>query len=88
MSYDLLIDWVITHLRKGWTVEEIAGRVPIEFPDDPRMRVSTETLYAWIYARAQRHRDLCQYLPRGHKKRRRRKGRNVHRALQMADLDP
>ena len=80
MSYDRLIDWVITHLRKGWTVEEIAGRVPIEFPDDPRMRVSTETLYAWIYARAQRHRDLCQYLPRGHKKRRRRKGRNVHRA--------
>lgn len=79
MAYDRLVDWVITHLRKGWTVEEITGRVAIEFPDDPRMRVSTETLYAWIYDRAQQHRGLRQYLPRGHKKRRRKKGRNVHR---------
>lgn len=79
MTYDRLVDWVITHLRKGWTAQEIAGRLPIEFPDDPRMRVSVETLYAWIYDPAQRHRQLRQYLPRGHKKRRRRKGRNVHR---------
>lgn len=79
MAYDRLVDWVITQLRKGWTVEEIAGRLPVEFPDDPRMRVSHETLYAWIYAPDQRHRGLAQYLPRGHKTRRRRKGRNVHR---------
>ena len=79
MAHDPLIDWAISQLRKGWTVEEIAGRLPVEFPDDPRMRVSTETLYAWIYAPAQQHRALWQYLPRGQKKRRRRKGRNVHR---------
>lgn len=79
MAYDRLVDWVITHLRKGWTPAEIAGRVRVEFPDDPRMRVSTETLYAWIYATDQQHRGLRQYLPRGHKKRRRRKGRHVHR---------
>lgn len=79
MGYDRLVHWVITHLRKGWTVEEIAGRVPIEFPDDLRMRVSTETLYAWVYDPGQQHRELRQYLPRGHRKRRRKKGRNVHR---------
>ena len=79
MRYDRLVDWVITHLRKGWTVEEISGRLSAEFPDDPRMQVSVETLYAWIYDPAQHHRELRQYLPRGHKKRRRRKGRNVHR---------
>lgn len=79
MAHDPLIDWAISQLRKGWTVEEIAGRLPVEFPDDPRMRVSTETLYAWIYAPEQQHRALWQYLPRGQKKRRRRKGRNVHR---------
>lgn len=79
MTYDRLVDWVITQLRKGWTVQEIAGRVGVEFPDDPRMRVSTETLYAWIYDPHQQHRSLRQYLPRGHKKRRRRKGRTVHR---------
>lgn len=79
MKYDRLVDWVITQLRKGWTVEEIAGRIRIEFPDDPRMRVSAETLYGWIYDAGQQHRGLRQYLPRGHKKRRRKKGRGVHR---------
>ncbi|MEO6943686.1 MAG: IS30 family transposase [Lacisediminihabitans sp.] len=78
MSYDRLVDWVITQLRKGWTPGEIAGRVPIEFPNDPRMRVGTETLYAWIYAPEQSHRHLWQYLPRGQRKRRKRCGRKVH----------
>ena len=79
MTYDRLVDWVITQLRKGWTVEEIAGRVRIEFPDDPLMTASYETLYAWIYSPGQQHRQLWQYLPRGHRKRRRKKGRNVRR---------
>jgi len=78
MVHDRLVDWVITHLRKGWTPEEISGRLPIEFPDDPRMRVSTETVYAWIYAPGQRHRQFWQYLPRGQRKRRKRQGRKVH----------
>jgi IS30 family transposase len=79
MTYDRLVDWVVKHVCKGWTVEEIAGRLPIEFGDDPRMRVCHETLYAWIYDPGQQHRELWQYLPRGQKKRRRRKGRGIHR---------
>ena len=78
MTYDPLVDWVIGHLRRGWTPEEISGRLPIEHPDDHRMRVSTETLYAWIYAPDQQYRQLSQYLARGQKKRRRVKGRSVH----------
>ena len=78
MRYDRLVDWVISALRRGWTPGEIAGRLPIEFPDDPRMRASTETIYAWIYSKPQRHRQLWQYLPRGQKKRRKRQGRRVH----------
>ena len=78
MQHDPLVDWVLSALRRGWTPEEIAGRLPVEFPDDDRMRVGVETLYAWIYAPAQRHRQLWQYLPRGRKKRRRRQGRKVH----------
>lgn len=77
MVYDRLVDWVISQLRRGWTPEEISGRLTIEFPDDPRMRVSVETLYAWIYAPEQQHRGLHQYLTRGQKKRRRIKGRRV-----------
>jgi IS30 family transposase len=79
MGHDRLIHWIISHLRNGWTVEEISGRLPVEFPTDERMRVSVETLYAWIYDPGQQHRELWQYLPRGQKKRRRKKGRNVHR---------
>lgn len=78
MLYDRLLDWVITHLQKGWSPEEIAGRLPIDFPGDPGMRVCTETIYAFIYAPAQRHRQLWQYLTRGRKRRRRKGGRRTH----------
>jgi IS30 family transposase len=78
MRRDRLVDWVIKRLEKGWTPQEISGRLGIEFPSDARMRVSTEVIYAWIYAPAQQHRQLWQYLPRGAKKRRRRQGRRVH----------
>ena len=41
------------------------------------MRVSHECLHQWIYAKPQRDLDLRQYLPRGRKRRARRKGRKV-----------
>lgn len=78
MTRDKLVDWVITHLRKGWTPEEMSGRLPLEFPHDSGMRVSPETLYAWIYAPERRERQFWQYLTRGHKKRRTQRGRGVH----------
>jgi IS30 family transposase len=78
MRQDWLVNWVLSVFRRGWTPEEISRRLPVEFPDDARMRVGVETLYAWIYAPQRRDRQLWQYLPRGHKKRRRRSGRKVH----------
>lgn len=78
MRHDRLVDWVLKQLEKGWTPEEISGRLPIEFPDDARMRVGVETLYAWIYSPGMRHRQLWQYLPRGRQRRRKRHGRRVH----------
>ena len=79
MTYDRLVDVVVGRLRQGWTPEEIAGRLPIDFPDDARMRVSAETLYSWVYCPTQTHRRLWEFLPRGQKKRRKRCGRRVHR---------
>lgn len=78
MQYDQLIHHTISRLRDGWTPEEICGRLPIDYPGDARMRACHETVYEWIYAKEQRHRQLAQYLSRGHKKRRRRVGRRVH----------
>lgn len=84
MRHDRLVGYVRERLRRGWTPEEIAGRLPLEFGEDPVMQVSHETLYAWIYAPAQRKLKLWQYLPRGQRKRRRRgPARKVRRAPQI-----
>lgn len=78
MAYEPLLNHVFTRFRGGWTPEEIAGRLPLDYPADPRMRVSHETLYSWVYSPSTAHRSLWEYLPRGHKKRRKRGGRSVH----------
>ena len=78
LSTDRAITHLVSKLRDGWTPEMIAGRARIDFPDDPAMQASPETIYRFIYAPAQRHRRLAEYLPRGHKKRRKRSGRRVH----------
>ncbi|PLS30301.1 Transposase, partial [Bifidobacterium margollesii] len=77
MAYDPLLSWVMDALRKGWTPELIEGRLKIEWPDDPRMRISHECLYQWIYAKPQKALDLRQYLPRGKRHRTRSKGRRA-----------
>ena len=40
-----LCDQVSTWLEELWSREEIAKRLPIEYPDDPALRVSHETIY-------------------------------------------
>ena len=67
---------VVDALRRGWSPELIEGRLKVEYPDDPSMRVSHECLYQWIYAGPQRALDLRQYLPRARKRRARRGGRS------------
>ena len=42
---------VVSHLlRQGWSPASIAGRLPIDYPDDQACRVSHEGIYQWIYA--------------------------------------
>ena len=67
----------MTALRKGWTPELIEGRLKVEWPDDPRMRISHECLYRWIYAKPQRALGLRRYLPRSKRHRTRSKGRRA-----------
>ena len=44
-----LWDYVLEKIPAGWTPEQIAGRLPLEFPGDARMRISHETLYQSLY---------------------------------------
>ena len=90
MAYDPLLEWVMTALRKGWTPELIEGRLKVEWPSDPHMRISYECLYQWIYAKPRRALDLRQYLPRGKRHRtrargRRSKGSRIPRRVPIAD---
>lgn len=57
MAYDPLLEWVMDALRKGWTPELIEGRLKVEWPSDPHMRISYECLYQWIYAKPRRALD-------------------------------
>ncbi|WP_419465477.1 IS30 family transposase [Bifidobacterium tibiigranuli] len=70
--------WVADALGRGWTPELIEGRLKLEYPDDPEMRISHECLYQWIYAGGH-DTDWRRYLPRAKRHRARRKGRKAQR---------
>ena len=41
--------YVKAKLRESWSPEQIAGRMKDDFPEDAAMRISHETIYAWVY---------------------------------------
>ncbi|MBB2997458.1 IS30 family transposase [Paeniglutamicibacter cryotolerans] len=47
-----LRDYVLAKLRKHWSPEQISNLLIKEFPDDPSMRVSHETIYQALYLQA------------------------------------
>lgn len=72
--------YVILKLLRGWSPEQIAGRLKhVQYPDDPSWHICHETIYQFIYHPSQAQRCWWQYLRRGQKKRRRKLGRKVHR---------
>ncbi len=75
-----LEQYVRLHIQAGWSPEQIHGRLPLDYPDDQHMRISPETVYAFIYASERTDEKLWEYLPRKQKKRRKRPGRTVHRS--------
>jgi len=54
-------------LKKKYSPEQIAGRLRVEFPDEPEMRVSPETIYQSLYvqSRGALKRDLTVCLRTG-----------------------
>jgi transposase, IS30 family len=55
------------YLGKRYSPEQVAGRLRLEFPDDPGMRVSPETIYQSLYvqSRGALRRDLAKCLRTG-----------------------
>ena len=57
---------VVTQLKIGWTPEQIAGRLGY---DDQPVRVSHETIYAFVYSAEGQSEQLARHLPSRRKKR-------------------
>lgn len=71
LDYQPLWTYLIEKIGLGWTPEQVAGRLPIEHPNDPKMRISHEAIYQAIYA-DKRLRFLIKDLPQARPKRRKR----------------
>jgi len=74
-----VFQWVIKRMVRGWSLEQISGRMKLIFKDDPLMRITPETIYSFIYSDEFRHRKFWEYLPWKRKKRKQKQGRSVHR---------
>jgi IS30 family transposase len=61
-------------LRERWSPQQIAARLRLDFPDEPEMRVSHETIYQSLYvqSRGALRRELASSLRRGRSQRRKR----------------
>lgn len=72
--------WVIQRLIRGWSPEQISGRMKLVYPHDPVMRIHHETIYRFIYSEEYKHRAFWEYLPWKRKRRKKKRGRNIHRS--------
>lgn len=74
-----VFQWVLKRIVRGWSPEQIAGRMKLVFKDNFKMRITPETIYSFIYSEKYKHRKFWEYLPWKRKKRRQKLGRKVHR---------
>jgi transposase, IS30 family len=69
-----LLDEVSRRLEQLWSPQEIAQRLGLDFPDDPEMRVSHETIYQslFVQGRGELRRELARCLRSGRTVRKKR----------------
>jgi len=69
-SHKELLRYTRRKLRSFWSPEQICGRLPLDFPEDKKMRLSPESVYRWVYEDAGNGGTLFNCLRRARKKRR------------------
>jgi IS30 family transposase len=79
LTHPPLAERVSSWLAEWWSPQQISTRLRIQFPGDPMMRVSHETIYQALYVqgRGELRRELARCLRTGRAKRRPR-GRGEH----------
>jgi IS30 family transposase len=71
--------YTISHLKLGWSPEQIAGRISKDYPG---LNVSHETIYQYVYKQGE---SLIKLLPRKKPKRQKRDGLNKNRKIIIPD---
>jgi IS30 family transposase len=84
---DRLRSWVAARLEERWSPEQISVMLEREFPGDPEMRVSHETIYQSVYVQGRgalrRELAVCLRTGRALRKPRRREGERRGRIKDM-----
>lgn len=65
--------YVLDGLKQRWSPRQISRRLQQDFPDEPSMRLTPETVYRWVYNDAASGGTLYMSLRRHHTKRRRQR---------------
>ncbi len=74
LGYGPLKEFVIDKLKEKWSPEQLAGQLPILFPANRKMRISIESIYAWIRGNKSVGGPMYKHLRQAGKKRRKRYG--------------
>ena len=86
--------FVIKHLKKRWSPEQISLKLKNLYPGDLSMNVSYESIYTYIYiqTRGELRKELISYLrqgkPKRYRKRRKKKGSRIVDGLCIDQRDP
>lgn len=75
-----LRSFVIGKLSRGWSPEQIAGRLKLKAEN---VSISHETIYQFIYAKENKHLRLWEFLRRRYPKRRKKYDRKVKRSKHL-----
>jgi IS30 family transposase len=79
-AYGPLLRYVKEKLLEKWSPEQIAGRLPLVFPDNQQMRVSHSSIYRWIRADRKEGGEWWKHLRQSGKKRRKPYGSGPRRS--------
>jgi IS30 family transposase len=84
----MLLNYVLRGIKRCWSPQQICGRLLLDHPNNEEMRISHETIYAFIYAmpRGELRKELVAQLRRKHTNRRKQsRGANPNRG-RIADM--
>lgn len=80
LKNDWIYQYVMGHIRCGWSPEQIEGRLKLEHAGQYHRNIGHEAIYQYIYSKENKEEKLWEYLPRKQKKRKKQRGRTVHKS--------